>query len=388
MKFPQIEPWVKDARVLDVDWGCTRYILSRRTRDDFDAIVFALASREMILAQRHTIGNNEFATLRSAEGEISISYFDYNRTVCLVTDDFSEGRVAPPLAPSSYEVLTTPTLAFIGLDYSDPEREGTGMSFVMKLADGSYIVYDGGLRIDAPILLDYLEKNNVRAEKPRIAAWVLTHSHGDHYLAMREFARVYADRVTVEHFLLTPRLSRYEFEQYEGVLGEIFPVEDLPKFEGAKMIKPHTGQLLHYRDAQIEILHTQEEMLPNQFRWMNEASMITRVYLGGQKILFPADGELGTDVQLPVTYGYALESDFLQVPHHAYSGGSYTMYDLVRAKVACFTCNQNRFDKWTTPSYNGGKSHYLISVTPETYHSEMGTQVFDLPYTPRERDGE
>ena len=209
MSFEVIQPYVEGARVLDVDWGCTRYILDRQTKDDFDALVFALASKNMILAQRHTIGNNEFATLRSTEGEVAISYFDYNRTVCLVTDDFSEGRVAPPLAPSPYEKLTTPKLAFIGLDYTDPEREGTGMSFVMTLADGSYIVYDGGFRIDAPILLDYLEKNNVRSEKPRIAAWVLTHSHGDHYLAMCEFADHYADRVTVEHFLLTPRLSRY-----------------------------------------------------------------------------------------------------------------------------------------------------------------------------------
>lgn len=383
MKFEAILPYVENARVLNVDWGCTRYILDRKTRDDFEALVFDL-SKFMILAQRHTIGNNEFATLRGKDCEISISYFDYNRTVCLVTDDFSEGRVAPPLAPSPYETLTTPKLAFLGLDYSDPEREGTGMSFVMTLSDGSYIVYDGGLRIDAPILLDYLESNNVRAEKPRIAAWVLTHSHGDHYLAMREIAKAHADRVTVEQFLLTPRLSKYEFEQYEGFLGEIFPVEDLPKFEGAKMIKPHTGQLLYYRDAKIEILHTQEEMLPNQFRWMNEASMITRVYLGGQTILFPADGELGTDVQLPVTYGYALESDFLQVPHHAYSGGSYTMYDLVRAKVAMFTCHEPYFKKFTDPKWNGGKSDYLIKVTPEIHYSAMGTKVYELPYTPKQ----
>lgn len=387
MKFDAILPYVKNARVLNVDWGCTRYILDRQTRDDFETLVFDL-SQSMILAQRHTIGNNEFATLRAKDSEISISYFDYNRTVCLVTDDFSEGRVAPPLAPSPYETLTTPKLAFLGLDYSDPEREGTGMGLVMTLSDGSYIVYDGGLHLDAPILLDYLEKNNVRAEKPRIAAWVLTHSHGDHYLAMREIAKSYADRVTVEHFLLTPRLSRYEFEQYEGFLGETFPVECLPKFEGARMLKPHTGQLLYYRDAKIEILHTQEEMLPNQFRWMNEASMITRVYLGGQSILLPADGELGTDVQLPTTYGYALESDFFQVAHHAFSGGSYTLYDLVRAKVAFFTCNEDRFNKWTTPSYNGGKSHYLIQITPEVYHSQMGTQVFELPYTHKERKSE
>ena len=147
------------------------------------------------------------------------------------------------------------------------------------------------------------------------------------------------------------------------------------------MVKPHTGQLLHYRDAQIEVFHTQEEILPSQFSWMNEVSTLTRVFLGGQRILLPADGEIGTDILFPTTYGYALESEFVQNPHHGFSGGSYTLYDAVRPKVALFTCEQNGFDQQTTWDWRNGQNYYLKNLANETYHSGMGTKVFELPYT-------
>lgn len=381
MKFANLLPYVKDARALPADWDCTRYILDRKTEEDFETLVNTLTEQGMTVAQRHTIGNNRYATLRCADGDVVISFFQYNHTICVVTDEMTDGRKAPTLTKAPYETLTTPKMAFISLDYSNPEKDGNGMSYVLTLSDGSYIVYDGGYAEDAPILLDYLESNNVRNEKPRIAAWILTHSHGDHYFAVKEIAAHHADRVTVEEFVLNPRLSRYEHEQYEGYLGEVFPKEALPQFKGAVIVKPHTGQLLYYRDAALEILSTQEEILPNQFRWMNEISLITRVYLGGQRMLFPADGEIGTDVSLPVMYGDALESEFIQQPHHGFSGGSYTLYDLVRPKVCMFTCNQFKFDKYSPVSYGGGKNAYLIEISDEVYHAEMGTKVFELPYT-------
>ena len=383
MKFEVLQSYVTKARTLNVDWGSTRYILDRKTRADFEALIDELAGKGMTVAQRHTIGENNFATLRSDDGDVAVSYFNFNHTICLVTDELCDGKKAPTLTPASYEKLTTPKLAFIGLDYSNPEKDGNGMSYVLTLADGSFIVYDGGYAEDAAVLLDYLDKNNVRSEKPRIAAWVLTHSHGDHYWALKYIADNCPDRVTVEEFVMNPRFSRYEFEQYEGWLGEVFPRDVLPKFEGAVIVKPHAGQKLYYRDAELEILHTQEEMLPNQFRWMNEISLITRVYLGGQRILFPADGEIGTDVSLPVMYGDALESEFIQQPHHGFSGGSYTLYDLVRPMVCMFTCNQVKFDKYTAPTYGGGKNAYLVEISKETYHAGMGTTVFELPYTPK-----
>ena len=53
--------------------------------------------------------------------------------------------------------------------------------------------------------------------------------------------------------------------------------------------------------------------------------------------------------------------------------------------VAMFTCNQFKFDKYLQPGYGGGKNAYLAEIAAETYHSGMGTKVFELPYTPAKK---
>jgi beta-lactamase superfamily II metal-dependent hydrolase len=290
------------------------------------------------------------------------------------------GRSATPLSAQECEQLTAPKLGFLDLRSPEASKDGNGLSMVYTLSDGSFIIYDGGFFGDAIGLVEYLETHNVRDEKPRIAAWVLTHSHGDHYFAMRKVAAEFADRVTVEDFVVNVRNKVYDFEQYEPYLNEQFETEALPKFEGAKVVRPHTGQVLCYRDARIEILSTQEEILPSHFRWLNETSIISRVCLGGQTIFMPADAELGVDVMIPAIYGDALKSDFIQETHHGFSGGSYTMYDLVRPKVAFWTCQGATFEKYCQPQYNNGYNYYLKNMVVENYHYGEGDVTLELPY--------
>ncbi len=366
-------------RVIEAGDGCHRHIFEKQNRAAFASMVQALQDRGATLKQQHEIGENHFATLQNEEGQIALSYFHYNHTISLVTDPLC-GRVAPPLATADCERLTTPKLGYLGLRSPTASGEGNGMGFVLTLSDGSFIIYDGGYYEDAEGLLTYLDEHNVRAEKPRIAAWVLTHSHGDHYFAMHEISRKYADRLTVEQFIVNVRDRAFEHEQYENYLSEHFAGETLPLFEGATLVRPHTGQLLYYRDAAIEILSTQEEILPSHFRWLNETSLVSRVYLGGNSILFPVDAELGVDVMIPAMYGDALKSDFLQQTHHAFSGGSYVFYDLVQPKVVFWTCNEAKFEKFTAPQYNNGYNYYLRGMTDKHYHFGHGDVTVELPY--------
>ena len=254
------------------------------------------------------------------------------------------------------------------------------MSFAYTLSDGSFILYDGGYSEDGEHLLRFLEENNIRDEKPRVAAWVLTHPHGDHYFAMKAIAETCADRITVEQFVVNARAKAYEYEQYEGYLGELFATHALPKFKGAVLVKPHTGQKLYYRDACIEILSTQEEILPSHFRWLNETCIVSRVLLGGQRVMMPADAELGIDAVLPAMYGDALESDFLQQTHHGFSGGSYAFYDLTRPKVVFWTCLETTLEKYCQPHYNNGYNYYLRQIAKEHYHYGSGNVTLELPY--------
>jgi len=378
MKLDFLERYISGAYALETDAGCMRYVTEQKTKADFEALCEACLVTGAVLMQK-TDGDNMFATFRFADGDVVLSYFRYNHTLCIVTDTL-EGRVAPPLEQCEYEKLTAPKLGFLDLHSPEASKEGNGLGMVYTLSDGSFIVYDGGYLADGIGLIEYLEAHNVRNEKPRIAAWVLTHSHGDHYFAMKRIAAEYADRVTVEDFVVNVRNKVYDFEQYEPYLNESFSKEALPKFKGARLVKPHTGQVLCYRDAKIEILSTQEEILPSHFRWLNETAIVSRVYLGGQTILIPADAELGVDVMIPAMYGDHLKSDFLQQTHHGFSGGSYTMYDLVRPRVAFWTCTPEKFEKFCHPNYNNGYNYYLKNMVKENYHYGIGDVTLELPY--------
>lgn len=379
MNFSFFDKYILGAYSLETSVGCMRHVNENKTRSDFELIIADATENGAILLQRRAVGENLFATLRLDCGEVVVSYFNYNHTIAIVTDEL-QGRAAPPLDETACEKLTAPKVTFLDLQSPEAASEGNGLGMVYTLCDGSFIVYDGGFTGDAEGLLDFLEANNVRDEKPRIAAWVLTHSHGDHYFAMKRIAAEFADRVTVEDFVISVRHKVYEFEQYEPYLNEHFENTAFPKFKDARIVKPHTGQLLCYRDAKIEILSTQEEILPSHFRWLNETAIVSRVFLGGQSIFMPADAELGIDVQLPATYGDALKSDILQETHHGFSGGSYTMYDLVRPRVAFWTCTAESFEKYCHPKYNNGYNYYLKNMVKENYHYGMGNITLELPY--------
>jgi Cft2 family RNA processing exonuclease len=72
-------------------------------------------------------------------------------------------------------------------------------------------VEDGGLKYDAPYLLDYLEALTPDGEKPIIDAWFLSHSHDDHVGAILEIAQneVYRERIRVEGIYFTPHFKEF-----------------------------------------------------------------------------------------------------------------------------------------------------------------------------------
>jgi glyoxylase-like metal-dependent hydrolase (beta-lactamase superfamily II) len=95
---------------------------------------------------------------------------------------------------------------------SDKGTKINGMGYVIRLADGSFIVYDGGYTKRLPELWNVLTTLNGGEEGIVIRAWLLTHAHGDHYAAFRAFAPLYADNVTLETVMISP------VEPYKNVI--------------------------------------------------------------------------------------------------------------------------------------------------------------------------
>lgn len=291
----------------------------------------------------------------------------------------------PPKEAEPFEPVCPPNLAVMSLDYSTQNsNDANGMSYVFRLTDGSFLIYDGGYLQDAQRLYTYLREHSpLEHEKIVISAWILTHSHIDHYSCFMGFSRMFADKVTVKRFLFnTPSKdeSIINLKQHDGFLNTTF-YEHAKKYPHAEIIRVHTGQLLKLPGAEIEILQTYEDILPSKIRWLNEASLVTRVRIAGQTFLFPADTEMAGDRALE-RYSRFLKSDFLQITHHGYSGGTMYLVDRIDPKYLLWTTNFECYTQRTVRTWHSSVNRYLLSCRSVDYSfvADGDCKILHLPF--------
>lgn len=213
-----------------------------------------------------------------------------------------------------------------------------GMGYVITLADGSFVIIDGGWDTVADELFDTLKKLNGKKEDIIIRAWIMTHSHNDHYSCFMTFADRYADKVTLECFMLSP-LSVLLQEGKDTYLNIEYK-NDLSKFKGAKSCYVYTGMLFEFGDVKAEILLSPDELyntyVSDNF---NDASIVSRFYTDKCKTLFLADAGDIPAYMLIAYYGDYLESDICQVSHHGVEDCPLVIYRYIKASHLFFPCS-------------------------------------------------
>lgn len=379
MKLLQLKTLFFDVSWNEVGWDCQLAVLRDQAPESFEDLIARLCDAGLVCGKENAYEWCRFVTLDAEDGTVSLSYFSYDHSIWVLLDPLT-GRVRPPMEVCECPRVTENTLCIFALDYSDPAvNGGNGMCYVLTLADGSYLVYDGGCTPDGEALYQYLKEHNRRSDgQIVIAAWILTHADGDHFFGFRAFARTHAADVTLERLLVHPRMQR-EGEPYEKFFYETIPAEILPLFSGATLVMPHTGQRLYIRDAVIEVLLTQENHYHRRIG-INESSLVTRVTLGGQTMLFPGDAQSICDQLLPVMYGNDLRSDFYQVAHHGCSGGTKILYDLIRPRFAMWTTKRAKFEERRERSYRLAPNWYLLQMLEEAFLHDEGHKILPLPY--------
>ena len=237
--------------------------------------------------------------------------------------------------------VCTPMLWQLDVDNS-VGKEG-GMSYVIRLTDGTFVVIDGGYGTDkeARNLYATLFANNPLPGKPVISAWFITHLHADHYAVLGNMARRFGDLVTVKGFYynfpdasLNDKLSAPTSGNYTSLIDK--PSEAEPKMKswsGATLYsKLHSGMVLGFAGATVEVLLTHEDVCQSYYDGSlrandfekdgNNTSTVLRFNIAGQKILFLADAEFAVSEELTGTYtADYLKSDIMQMAHHGFSDG-------------------------------------------------------------------
>ncbi len=324
---------------------------------EFDAYVAALTAAGFApTGAEHTIGVNRFRTLiHEDKGQIHLAYYasrveGQEGSMQLFANPLSETVAIPQdtYDPTTQKITET-TFHVMSMDYEHHEHyeDGNGLSYVVTLEDGRYVVFDGGYTQDALPLYNYLKKHNQSADgKIHIAAWFVSHPHADHYGAIKPFLTNYGSDVEVEYFVANAAsLDRIGLSS--NWLLDVLP--SLLTQTGAKLIKPHPGQVLTFCNTEFEILLTHEN-LPKAALVSDEnnTSTVVRMWENGHSILMTMDASQEASGKMVSLYADALKSDLFQVNHHGYGGGTQDLFEAAGAQYILWTCSQGAFDKRTS----------------------------------------
>lgn len=325
------------------------------TTADYEAYLNTLKADGYVSArEEHTIGNNRFMTLVAENrGQVHVAFYPNTKgtgELHLFLASWGEFVTLPNDVYDSATKVTETTFHVMSLDYNTgayavnkPITDGSGMSYVMTLEDGRFLIFDGGYTAnDAENLWTYLQAVNRRADgKVTIAAWFVSHPHNDHFEACEKFVRAHYKDVVLQSFVVNaPTAERYGASNWSQKT-----LPGLAALCGADILKPHTGQVLKYCNTEIEIILTHENLMASAVQGdTNNTSTVVRIWEKGRSILLTGDASAASSSKMTSLYNTALKSDIFQVNHHGYSGGNSVFYSKVAPTYALYATSQDSFD--------------------------------------------
>ena len=277
-----------------------------------------------------------------------------------------------------------------------------GMSYLLQLADGRFVMLDGGNKdgyVTTAVLNergDFVIGEKVKTEdakrlydtmcrmtpdgfeKPVVAAWFITHAHGDHMTLASDFLKTYRDAITLE-------MIAYNFLQLDQGIMKVW-ADDF--CESAKACNPdvktwilHTGQKLLLPDCTIEVLCTAEDYActGNPLGDANNVSAAFRITMGKTVFIALGDAYPVNCSFMRDAYRGALQADILQLAHHGFdgSGASIGFYEAIDPKICLWACDEFRFrrDRRNVGNPQEGHifhAHYWLRNTPWVRDTVVG----------------
>lgn len=349
------------------------------TPDAFRAYGKQLEAAGFKLYTQREAANNLFATYTNAEYNLHTYYTAADKEARIIIEPTS---ALPPRAEDTTTASDKyePAVRMVGLEYNY-NGDGylqNGLMLIFRLPDGRLIVVDGGTYNSRSAGLLY---KNIRDMAPDpnnivIAAWVLTHAHGDHTGGYNQFVEVYAGRIKVERVIhnFTTKAQYALVNDY----GRDDQSRENAKKLADEVIKAHTGQLYHFGGATMEILYTFDDFEPEPLPYHNTTSLIFRISMGGQTVMVLGDAYTVSNDIASRMWGSYLKSDIVQIAHHGYIGGTVEVYTLIDADTALWPLGSRTVEKNSQRTENA----FMLKNTRDVFVAADDVITLTLPYTP------
>ncbi len=306
------------------------------------------------LNQSNDIAGNKSATYVGEKGMLHVMFVPTEKAVRIISAP--DGKyLLPEYATAdqvpAFTMITEPKITQMSFNY---DAGNFGMCYIITLSDGSFIVFDsGGYNTsygDDARLYNALEGLNKRTDgKIVIAAWIVTHEHWDHFLNFCNMATAHSAKIVIEK-------AYFNFPAAAGVTNSNNPnyyyTKNFPAlsvaFGGIPTVKLHTGMTFCIRDAEFEVLSTQEDIFPNRCNYFNETTTVTRMKLGGNTVMWLGDAKNTASKVMTNRYGRYIESDIVQVAHHGYDGIQQSAYVLMKGRTLLWPTSLANFESQIT----------------------------------------
>ncbi len=323
--------------------------------DEYDACLSALSNAGFRLHQANTVGECKFAAYIKERACVCLCFYPASSVLRII---YGEPDSLPSLVKEDIAKLVSPTLTQMGINAIDTGG-ASGMSYVIQLSNGRYILVDGGERsdINEALLLAYLKEHWVDEGKPVIEAWIISHPHGDHLSLVQGFLEKYSGEVDIRSVAYNFADLDHTEMQYENAVplqNAQNAFQDLMKanFPEAKTFILHTGMRFWIGDAEFEILGTHEDYYPHVFGYGNDLTTVFRMFYGNKNYTFMGDCDLTLSRFMTKEYGAALKCDVMQIPHHGFNGPTVELYKALDPD-ACF---------WPNCDINFYHSHKCLGI--------------------------
>ena len=360
--------------------------------------------RETLISQGYTplmenkVEESLFATYTNKKANVSlyVAYnaflhgadeYDYEPRLRVISAPLEEYTVPSSdiiTADPAYDKTTDSSITAINLPSSD-----VGMGYVVMLEDGRFVIFDGGSndknnkKLNATHLWNTLvglyQKANGKApterEPVQIAAWIITHSHSDHYQVFEQFLAEYVKTNAAKLECLLGNFPS-EIATYNAGGRDMRMTNSArdiaSKAPGCKYVRVHTGETYYFANLKIDVLYTQEDGNPLRYEIFNDTSLSLRFTMTATD----ANGNRVTNEEATVTsvwladtfiygsrfmtamYGNTLRADMVQLAHHGNVGCESPLYRCIAPKLVWFPHVYKSFVNYT----NGTRTDWQSKV--------------------------